>query len=346
MARQTVLLLFGGESSEHDVSIMGARNVYAAMDGEKYDVLLGYIDRVGKWWLLDKWADNLEHHGGLQLLVALGTGSLMAIPGNVIIHPHVILPILHGKNGEDGTIQGLAELLHIPAVGSDSTASALCMDKVLTKQILESNGIKTVEYMVYRKGSPRLPYADVAAKLGEELFVKPSRNGSSIGIHKVHSEAEFEPAIREALKYDSKILIERSIVGRELETAVLGSSPRHNVSGIGEIIPGAEFYDYDAKYSPDSTSQVLTNIELPESIADTIRETSLKAYTVLGCNGMARIDYLLEGKTAYLSEVNTIPGFTNISMYPKLWRATGMHYPELIDTLISDAVKCYTSGSK
>ena len=339
MTRQTVLLLFGGESSEHDVSIMGARNVYAAMDGDKYDVLLGYIDRVGKWWLLDGWMDNLEHHGGLQLIAALGTGSFMTLPGNSIIHPQVILPILHGKNGEDGTIQGLAELLHIPIVGCDSTASAVCMDKVLTKQILELNGIKIVDYIVYRKGSKRPLYADVVTSLGSELFIKPSRSGSSIGVHKVSKEEEFDTSIQDALRYDSTIIIERAINGRELETAVLGTPPKHRVSGIGEIITATDLYDYDSKYSPDSTSQVLTNVELKDTIEASIKDISFRAFEALGCKGIARIDFFLDGKTVYVNEVNTLPGFTNISMYPKLWRAAGMHYPELIDALIADAIK-------
>ena len=339
MTRQTVLLLFGGESSEHDVSISSARNVYAAMDGEKYDVLLGYIDRQGKWWLLDAWTDSLALHGGRQMLAALGMKGFMVVPGSEIISPDVILPILHGKHGEDGTVQGLAELLHIPIVGCDTTASAVCMDKVLTKQILEANGIKSAPYMVYRQGSTYPKYYDAVEQLSEPLFVKPARSGSSVGVSKVTKESEFLPAIKSALEHDTRVLIEQALVGRELETAVLGNPPRHEVSGIGEIIAGAEFYDYEDKYSPDSTSQVLTNIELPEKAAKLIQQTSHDAYEVLGCTGLARVDYILVDKTPYVIEVNTLPGFTNISMYPKLWRATGMHYPELIDKLISLALK-------
>ena len=337
MSRQTVLLLFGGESSEHDVSVMSARNVYAAMDGEKYDVKLGYIDRTGKWWLLDNWTDSLNQHGGSQMLAAPGTKSFMVIPGNSIVHPDVILPILHGSNGEDGTVQGLAKLLHIPIVGCDVTSSAVCMDKILTKQILEANGIKTAEYVVHRKGSLVPAYEETTEKLGEVLFVKPACSGSSVGVSKVHNKQEFTPAINSALEYSDHVLIERAIIGRELETAVLGNPPKHKVSGIGEIVTGAEFYDYEDKYSSTSEAQVLTNIDLPENVEDKIRQTSLKVYEVLGCKGLARVDYLLEGKTPYVIEVNTLPGFTNISMYPKLWRATGMHYPELIDALIASA---------
>ena len=339
MTRQTVLLLFGGESSEHDVSISSARNVYAAMDGDKYNVLICYIDRHGKWWLLPRWTDELSEHGGSQLLAAPGTKSFMTIPGNNIIHPDVILPILHGKNGEDGTVQGLASLLHIPIVGCDTTASAVCMDKILTKQILEANGIKTAAYFVHRRGSVLPKYDEVVEQLGDMLFVKPSRSGSSVGVTKVHNKSEFIPAIHKALEHDDRVLIERAVSGRELETAVMGNPPHHTVSGIGEIVVGAEFYDYDDKYSADSMSQVLTNVDLDPAVAEAIRGISAKAYEVLGCKGLARVDYLLEGKVPYLLEVNTLPGFTNISMYPKLWRAAGMHYPELIEALIDNAVK-------
>lgn len=339
MTRKTVLLLFGGESSEHDVSIMGARNVYAAMDGDKYQVLLCYIDRQGKWWLLDSWQDSLSQHGGVQLLIAPGSGSLMTLPGNTIIHPHVILPILHGKNGEDGTVQGLAALVHISIVGCDTTASSVCMDKVLTKQVLEASGIRTAPFIVYRRGDAKPGYEVVAERLGTVLFIKPSRAGSSVGVSKARTATEFTAAIKLALEHDDTVLIEKAIVGRELETAVLGNPPHHKVSGIGEIITGAEFYDYNDKYAPDSTAQVLTNVELADGVEEKIRTTSLKVYTVLGCKGLARVDYLLEGNTPYVIEVNTLPGFTNISMYPKLWRAAGMHYPELIDALIANALK-------
>jgi D-alanine-D-alanine ligase len=337
MPRQTVLLAFGGESSEHEVSITSARNVYAACDNSKYTIELCYIDRHGKWWLLDGWSDAPVTHGGVQLVAVPGAKSFMKLPGNALLHIDIILPILHGKNGEDGTMQGLAKLLHIPIVGCDTTASAVTMDKVLTKQVLQANDIPTVEYVVHRKGNTMPQYKETAEKLGEVMFVKPARSGSSVGVSKVHNESEFLPAVHKALEHDDRVLIERAISGRELETAVLGNPPYHKVSGVGEIVPGAEFYDYDDKYSSDSTSQVYTNADLSEELREAIRKTSHKAYEVLGCTGLSRIDYLLEGDKFYVIEVNTLPGFTNISMYPKLWREAGMHYPELIDTLISSA---------
>lgn len=240
--RKVVLLVFGGESSEREFSIKSARNIYAALDGDKYDTKLCYIDSRGKWWLLDRWLDNPDSHGGSQLLFSMGTGSLVVIPNNTLIRPDVILPVLHGKNGEDGTIQGLAALAHIPIVGCDTAASALCMDKVLAKQVLESNNIKTVEFIVHRKGYDIPSYDSVASELGETLFVKPSRSGSSVGVTKVHNESEFAPAIELALTHDDRVLIERAVSGREIETAVLGTPPNHRVAeAMGEIIPGADF---------------------------------------------------------------------------------------------------------
>lgn len=337
MTRQTVLLVFGGESSEHDVSIMSARNVFAACDKEKYVIKLCYIDRHGKWWLLNTWTETFDDHGGQAIVALPGESSFMTLPDSSIIYVDILFPILHGKNGEDGTIQGMAALMHIPIVGCDTTASAVTMDKVMTKQILEACAIDTAPYHVYRKGNVMPMYAHVSQTLGETLFVKPSRAGSSIGVTKVHNEAEFIPAIKAALLHDDRVLIERAIPGRELETAVLGIPPSHKVSGVGEIIPGAEFYDYDDKYSSESASKVITNAELGHEVQEAIRATSLKAFEVLGCRGLARIDYLLEGERFYVIEVNTLPGFTNISMYPKLWSAAGMSYPDLVDALIQAA---------
>lgn len=337
MSRQTVLLLFGGESSEHDVSILSARNVYAACDNEKYQVELCYIDRQGKWWLLDGWTNHLDEHGGMQLVAVPGARCFMTLPGNGVLRVDVILPILHGKNGEDGTVQGLAALLHIPIVGCDTTASALAMDKVLTKEVLAANDIMSADYIVYRKGNSVPPYEEASKKLGLTMFIKPSRSGSSVGVSKVHDESEYMPAIELALQSDERVLIERAINGRELETAVLGVAPDHTVSGVGEIIPGAEFYDYDDKYATNSASQTIANAELDPETADAIRNTSRKVFEVLGCRGLARVDYLLDGADFYVIEVNTMPGFTGISMYPKLWREAGMHYPELIDRLIQSA---------
>jgi D-alanine-D-alanine ligase len=336
MSRQTVLLLFGGESSEHDISIMSARNVYAAMDGEKYDVFLCFIDRGGKWWLLDNWQENLSMHGGVQLAPVPGSGSFITIPGDKVLHVDVAFPVLHGENGhEDGAVQGVMNLTHIPVVGCGLGASAVCWDKLYTKQILTANGIAVTPYVVYHQGDSLPEYGRLATQLSPELFVKPTVAGSSVGVSKVHDSSELEPALQDALKHSQTILIEKAISGRELEVAILGDPPHHKVSDVGEIIPGEEFYSYEDKYSPDSKAQVLTRTELPDDLRKKIRTMAHDAYQMLECRGLARVDFLLsESGEIYLNELNTLPGFTNISQYPKLWGEQGMRYPELIDKLI------------
>lgn len=333
MNRTTVLLLYGGESSEHEVSLASARNVYAAIDDMKFDVLFGYIDRHGKWWLLESFGD--DPHGAPQLVPVLASGSFVTIPENKIIHPDVIFPVLHGANGEDGSVQGLAQLLHIPCVGCDMTASAICMDKLATKEILQTAGIAVAPYNVHRSGEAIPDFAELTGQLTPPLFVKPTRAGSSVGVSKVRTTEELSAALDLAHQHDSVALIEQGIVGRELEVAVLGNPPEHRASGVGEVKPGEDFYSYDDKYAADSTSQVIIPAELDDAKRDEICAIAEKSYATLGCRGLARVDFLLaEDGTVYLNEVNTLPGFTNISMYPKLWRERGMTYSALVSRLI------------
>lgn len=334
MQRKTVLLLFGGESSEHDVSLSSARNVYAAIDDAQYEIVLGYIDRQGVWWIRESFdEENID-----QLMPVLGKGYF-ATTSSGEIRPDVMLPILHGKNGEDGSVQGLAQLLHIPIVGCDMTASSICMDKIATKQILEMNGIKTASYKIHRTYEPHPDFNHLSLQLGSPMFVKPSRAGSSVGVSKVYGDDDLAAALDLAHQHDDVVLIERGIDGRELEVAVLGHPPEHQASCVGEIKPGDSFYSYDAKYATDSTSEAIISADLPEDVAQNIREQAKRAYQVLGCKGLARVDFFLGNDgTVYINEINTMPGFTNISMYPKLWRAEGVSYTQLIDTLINLAV--------
>lgn len=335
MSQQTILLLFGGESSEHDISVMSASNVYAAMDNEKYDVELCYIDQAGKWWLLENWPHNLEQHGGVQLAPVPGSGAFLTLPGNRPLHVDVLFPVLHGENGhEDGSIQGLANLTHIPVIGSSLGASAVCWDKLYTKQLLEQNDIPVVPYHAHRKTDELPSYNELAAKLGTILFVKPTVAGSSIGVSKVHNEDELLPAIELALEHAPTVLIEKAITGRELEVAVLGNPPLHQESGVGEIIPGDEFYSYDDKYSTDSKAKVVTNADISDELSGEIRDTAHRAYKALNCRGLSRIDFFADDSGIYINEFNTLPGFTNISQFPKLWQEQGVSYAALIDRLI------------
>jgi D-alanine-D-alanine ligase len=347
MDRTRVLLLFGGESSEHDVSISSARNVYAAIDDEKYEVLLGYIDRRGKWWLLESFDMNIDTHGGLQLLPVLGANTFVTLPDNQVIAVDVILPILHGRGGEDGSVQGLAQLLHIPIVGCDVTASSIGMDKVASKELVARKGISVVPYIVHHNYEQLPDFDKLSMTLGSPLFVKPSKAGSSVGVSKAHSEEELAGALQLAHKHDKVALIEQAITARELEVAVLGTPPNHQISEIGEIVPGADFYSYDDKYASDSNATVIIPADISDEVKSKIQSMAGTIYELLGCSGLARIDFFLsdEGKV-YFNEINTIPGFTNISMYPKLWRHAGISYPELIERLIADALKNDTISTK
>ena len=307
------MLLFGGESSEHEVSISSARNVFAALDDTKYDIVLGYIDKIGKWWLIDNFSDSVDISELSQLIPVLGTGSFMTLPITEVIIPDVIMPILHGLNGEDGTVQGLAQLLHIPIVGCELTASAVAMDKVLTKQLLEYNGIKTVPYEVHMSGDPLFSFGQLSEKLGDPLFIKPANSGSSVGISKVNNDEELSVAFIEAHRHDSKVLIEKAMKARELEVAVLGSGIKVRISGVGEIRPDFEFYSYESKYDPASKTQAVIPADITKEMSDKIKKIAERAYSVLGCEGLARVDFFLsEDRIVYLNEINTLPGFTNI----------------------------------
>ena len=338
MIRRTVLLLFGGESSEHDVSVNSARNIYAAMDGEKYDTKLCYIDRQGKWWLLDGWTDQLSQHGGLQLVAAPGTGGFMTIPGGGVVHPDVIFPALHGKNGEDGTVQGLAKMVHVPIAGPSLLGAAVTMNKDLTKRVLQQAGIPVVEWITWYTHASSPIYGEVREKLGDVVIVKPANAGSSMGVSKVRTEEEYEAALDFAAKHDTIVLIERAVEGIEVQIALKGKH-EPEITEICEIESTADFHDFDDKYSDTSPVQFHIPARLSPEQTERIKHYAVDAYNLTRCEGMARIDFFVAGDdTEYINEINSIPGFTNVSVYPKLWRATGMHYPKLIDALIDDAL--------
>ncbi len=335
-----MLMLFGGESSEHDVSVSSARNVYAAIDDEKYEVTLCYIDRQGKWWLLESFDMQVDTHGAPQLLPVLGGNSFVTIPDNKVIAPDVIFPMLHGRNGEDGSVQGLAQLTHIPIVGCDMTASSIAMDKLASKEIVSSHHVLVAPYVVHHTGDQLPDFDKLSMTLGSPLFVKPSRAGSSVGVSKVYSDDALVNALAEAHHHDKTVLVEQAITGREIEVAVLGTPPSHRVSGIGEIVPGADFYSYDDKYAQGSKASVVIPADVSNDTARHIRTVAGDIYTMLGCSGLARVDFFLtEHDKVYFNEINTMPGFTNISMYPKLWRHESISYPQLIETLIEDALQ-------
>lgn len=330
-------LVFGGRSREHEVSVVSARSVAAALDHDRYVVLPMAIDQGGRWADPDTARRVLETSGDRADQVPGFDGSHSLDPRLLNGSIDVALPILHGPYGEDGTIQGLFEMLDLPYTGCDVTSSAVCMDKILCKRLLGEAGLATPEWRVVNRhlwDSDRSRLRERCLELGLPLFVKPARLGSSVGVSKVPDESALDHAVQIALEHDHRVIVERALDAREIEVAVLGSTdPRPSVPG--EIIPGHEFYDYQDKYL-DNSCQLLAPAPLDERQTETACALAVHAYRSLGCDGMARIDLFLERANGRFSvnEANTIPGFTSISMYPKLWGLTSLPYPRLLDELI------------
>lgn len=336
---QTVLLLFGGESTEHEVSIASALNVSLAINHDKFKVLYGYIDRSGAWWCVDSVTYELGEHPR-QLLPIFAKASFLIEGTETLLKPDVILPILHGPNGEDGSVQGVAQLLHIPIVGCDMTSSAAAMNKYIAKQIAIANDLRVAPFVMHYASDALPIFTEVIEKLGATLFVKPANAGSSVGVYKVTNQKEFDEAIVGAHKFDEIVLIETAIDARELEIAVLGNYPNIEASVVGEVKPQGEFYSYESKYDKLSESEVVIPAEIPPEVSDELRRQAVLMFHLLGCSGMARVDFFVDKKShdIYLNEVNTIPGFTDISMYPKTWEHAGISYSELIERLINLAL--------
>ena len=340
MDRLRVLLIFGGESSEHEVSINSATNVLAALDAARYDINLCYIDRAGQWRLVE--TIEARNQPSPHLTPQLGQ-RLLLIDGVDPLPIDVIIPVLHGKNGEDGSVQGLAQLLHIPYVGPSLLSAAVTMDKDMTKRLALGAHVPVVPWRTLVSDAPRPTFAEIADELGTPVFIKPSRTGSSVGVSKVHSAEAFTTALDEAFRHDNTVLIEQAITAREIELAVLGRGTSARVSMPGEILPGEEFYSYDDKYSASSTSRVVIPAEVDESMATELQRLALAAYQATGGRGMARVDFFLDPTgQIFLNEINSIPGFTNISMYPKLWEASGLSPQALVDELIKEALASHS----
>ena len=338
--KKKIAVLFGGQSTEHEVSRVSATSVLKNIDQTKYDIYPVGITKDGLWFKYTGKLDNIES-GEWERDECYKTPDGQNVLFNKEVD--VVFPVLHGLFGEDGTIQGMCKLFSIPCVGPGVMSSAICMDKIYTKHLLENFNIKQADYVVinaheYVENKDAL-IEKIEKKLGYAVFIKPSNGGSSVGITKAHNKEELIFGVEEALKYDRKILIEKAINAREIEVAVLGNGCPE-ASMPGEIMPAKEFYDYEAKYKSES-SKLSIPAALCEAKLQSIREEAIKIYTILDCAGMARVDFLLDKETedVYLNEVNTIPGFTKISMYPKLWQATGKNFGQLIDELIKLAIE-------
>lgn len=337
-----VLLLFGGKSVEHEVSLESARNIVAALDPGKYEVLLVGIDKDGVWRLCER--EDLgerecpRNREAVVLVPHPQGGRLHSLSrGAVIASPEVVFPVLHGTFGEDGTIQGLLEVVGVPYVGSGVLGSAICMDKEITKRLLREAGLPVVRFLCVTEDT--VPeFLEVAGILGVPFFLKPATLGSSVGTAKIREEEEFRKNLTEAFRYDVRVLLEEYIAGREIECSVLGNDiPEASLPG--EIIPRHEFYSYEAKYLDPEGALLLAPAPLDEEMTQKIQELSILAFRTCLCEGMARVDFFVRGEEVYINEVNTIPGFTRISMYPKLWEASGISYPELLDRLIALALE-------
>lgn len=342
--RLRIAVLFGGRSSEHDVSVMSATNVMAALAPAKYDAVPIFVTRDGRW--LESRFDGkalAKPDSGTELaLVPGGCGRMLAIgPDGRISEAakiDALFPVLHGLYGEDGSAQGLAEVARVPLVGCGILGSATALDKVITKRLLRAAGIPVAREAVLHAGEAA-DFKALERELGLPLFIKPARQGSSVGVRKVSGSQEFQPALNEAFSYDSSLLAEEFIRGREIEFAVLeDASGGLFVSRPGEIVPAEShgFYSYDAKYIDAAGAALKVPAELPPVVEAAMRDTAARAFRALGCDGMARVDFFLMADGRFLvNEVNTIPGFTNISMYPKAMGASGVGYAELIDRLIA-----------
>jgi D-alanine-D-alanine ligase len=339
--------VFGGRSGEHPISIRSSRYVVDSLDRDRFELVLVGIDRAGGWHLCSE--DRYRQLG--QELTATGCTAVVPVPrggrcgllspqnpSEILPDLDVVFPLLHGAYGEDGTIQGLLDMLDVAYVGVGVLGGAVCMDKDVCKRLLRDAGIPVVPFEVAtarRWACEPAAVRAAAARLGSPLFVKPANLGSSLGVEQVATPDELDAAIGRALALDTKILIERAIDGREIECAVLGNDDPQ-VSVPGEIVPGEAFYSFEDKYAADSQARLLIPAPLSDEVRDNVRHLAARAFAALECSGMARVDFFLERGTEqlYVNELNTIPGFTSISMYPKLWEASGLSGCALVSRLI------------
>lgn len=352
MSKKNIIVLFGGRSPEHEVSLRSAKNVVAAIDKNKYEAHLIGISKQGTWYCLD--ADKafqnksiLDSQMGTEEMCSLicnkGQAQLLLVDSQKRIDVDVAFPVLHGPYGEDGTIQGLFRMCNLAFVGCDVLGSAAGMDKEVMKRLLKDAAIPSAPYMLLRK-SEVLDADKVIQTLGLPFFIKPANAGSSVGVHKIKSKEDLSAKLKDAFKYDTKVLAEKFIKGREIEVAVLGSNNKPKAALPGEIIPTHEFYSYEAKYVDENGAHLKIPAELDSAIVKKIQETAIRTFQIMECDGLTRVDFFLtEANEIYVNEINTLPGFTNISMYPKMWESSGVKYSALISELIEIATARHQS---
>lgn len=352
-----VAIIFGGKSVEHEVSTQSAKTIFDCIDKKKYEPVLIQIDKIGHWKFVDPIAllgatekrlnqKNNEH----CILIPQGNGSTLTQNGlSSKKFFDVVFPVLHGPYGEDGTIQGLLKLANVPFVGASVLGSAVGMDKDIMKRLFKEAGLPVADCLVFKDHEMgKIYFQRVVSRLKLPFFVKPANSGSSVGISKVHNKKEFLVAIKEAFLFDNKILIEKCIVGREIECAVLGNeNPKASIPGEIVAKGNHRFYSYQAKYIDEKGVSLIIPAHLNKITIKKVQELAVKTFTVLNCEGMARVDFFLDEKNKLIvNEINTIPGFTQFSMYPKLWEASGLSYAKLIDQLIQLAIDRFKKESK
>lgn len=352
MSKLKLGVIFGGMSTEHDVSVVSGTSIVKNLNRQKYEIYPIYIDKQGQWFKYDKEIEKIE-------ILTVGEKVLDIVeiknPMEYLKKLDILFPVLHGLYGEDGTLQGMFELLNKKYVGCKVLASSICMDKVYAKVIFDRAGIQQADYMYIRKYNDRYIYVDknfdeelcnvekicniVEERLGFPVFVKPSNSGSSVGISKSHNKKELAEHIEYASEFDIKILIEENINGREVECAVLGNE-EVKASCVGEILPAEDFYTFDAKYK-NTESSVVIPADLPKQVSEEIKGSAIKAFKAVKGKGISRVDFFVENETGrvLINEINTLPGFTQISMYPKLWEQVGLPYTQLLDRLIELAME-------
>lgn len=365
--KTTIAIIFGGKSAEHEVSALSASNIYNAVDRNKFDVLLLGISKTGEWCYNDTYqlTDTVQitpdEYFSRSLPVRLdsekGKAIILSKQNNEIVATFdAAFPIIHGTFGEDGTLQGILKSLDIPFAGSDVLGSAVCMDKDVSKRLLRDSDIPIAGFITLRRNEyyakdkqnkqDTLTFDEAKAKLGLPMFVKPCNAGSSVGVSKVTDEASFTIAIETAFRFDHKILVEEAVIGKEVECGVLGNE-NLQVSVVGEIVPTKDFYSYDAKYIDADGAKLKVPAEIDADVSQSIRQTALRAFQVTCCEGMARIDFFLRpNNTFVLNEINTLPGFTSISMYPKVFEETGISYSDLITRLVELAIEKHQRDGK
>lgn len=340
--KKSVAILYGGKSVEHKVSVNSAKNVFEFIEKEKYDPILIGISPEGKWFLKQEVNDNFDAEDELYLVLQANKGGFYNRRTEELIIPDLVFPVLHGTDGEDGSIQGLLKVVNRPFVGTGVLGSAISMNKLYSKRLLESAGIPVSRFTSFEYHQrEKIKYQEIVSSFGSPFMAKAANLGSSVGVHKVKSEEEFNAAVKDIFNFDSTVIFEQYVKGRELECAVIGNEvPEASLPGEIAVAAHYDFYTYEAKYLDPEAAKLIIPADVNDDISEKIRTLSVKSYQVLKCEDFARVDlFLTESGEIIINEINTIPGFTNSSMFPMMWKERGISFPELITKLLDMAEK-------